>query len=168
MIIHIDNKDELNKYFESVSGKTVALTSGYFDPLHPGHVSSFTDSYNKADFDVYTVVLNGDAMTAIKKGKAFTPAEDRAYIIHEFECVDHVVIFDNKHNTDSNEALDILKPKYFMKGGDRIDIENIPEWDTCIKNGTEVISGVGEDKMWSSSDYLAEWVEFANSQKDSK
>lgn len=163
MIINIHESTELEKYFELVEGKVVALTSGFFDPIHPGHVSLFQDGVNKADFDVLVVLLDGDEMTALKKGKSFMPAKDRAYIIDELECVDHVVVFDNDETTASTEALDILKPAYFLKGGDRDGIENIPEWDVCKKNGTKIVTSVGDDKLWSSSNYLADWVEFVNS-----
>ena len=39
-------------------------------------------------------------------------------------------------------------------------MSNIPEWSVCKDLGIEVVSGVGMDKAWSSSDYLETWGRF--------
>jgi hypothetical protein len=39
----------------------------------------------------------------------------------------------------------------------RVDHTSIPEWDVCQTLGIEVVSGVGEDKRWSSSWFLDDW-----------
>lgn len=101
---------------ENLKGKTVVVTSGFFDPLHPGHVSLFEES--KKLGDILVVLLNGDMQAVAKKGKAFMPAQDRAYIINALKYVDHVVIYDAQDRTDSNEAIAIMKPEIFAKGGD--------------------------------------------------
>jgi len=98
-----------------------------------------------------------------KKGKAFMPAQDRAYVINAFECVDHVVIYDAEGRTDSNEAIGIMRPDIFAKGGDRDMKRNVPEVETVESYGGKVVYNVGNPKIWSSSNYLEEWVGFKNS-----
>lgn len=163
MIVYMDNATEFQSFLESLKGKVIGLTSGYFDPIHPGHVSMFNECHNKAPIDELIVLLNGDKQATLKKGKPFMPTKDRAYIISNFSAVDHVVIYDNPDTVTSVEPLDIIKPAYFLKGGDRDGIEKIPEWDVCQKNGTEIVTNVGDPKIWSSSNYLSEWVDFVNS-----
>ena len=64
--------DEFN--MERPPGRIVA-TSGGYDPVHPGHVSSIQDSHNYGD--IVVVIVNGDAFLAAKKGKAFQDLQTR-------------------------------------------------------------------------------------------
>ena len=48
-------------------------------------------------------------------------------------------------------AIELFKPNYFTKGGDRDNPEAIPEWGTCEKVGCGIILGVGGEKVQSSS-----------------
>ena len=132
------------------------LASGYFDPIHPGHISYLEEA--KKLGDVLIVAVDGDKRAINKKGKPFIPANDRADIIRALRCVDEVVIVD----TDIKDALRELKPDIFAKGGDRKDKKTIPEWELCEELGIELVTGVGADKIWSSSNYLEEWIKFIN------
>ena len=40
------------------------------------------------------------------------------------------------------------------------DRAGIPEWDLCQALGIELVTGVGLEKAWSSSDYLEAWGAF--------
>lgn len=138
-------------------GKIVA-TSGGFDPIHPGHISCILDS--KRYGDTLVVIVNGDSFLQRKKGKPFQDLATRMLIVSALRGVDYVVPFISEENP-VNDALRLLRPAVFTKGGDRIDEKSIPEWKTCEKYGIQVISGVGLDKHWSSSDFLREWEEHA-------
>lgn len=140
-------------------GKIVA-TSGGFDPIHPGHISCIAES--KKYGDTLVVIVNGDAFLAAKKGKPFQDLETRCLIVSSLRGVDFVAPFEIKGDQTVCRALDILKPHVFTKGGDRKDMSTIPEWEVCRENGIEIISGVGADKEWSSSDFLKEWENFKN------
>jgi bifunctional ADP-heptose synthase (sugar kinase/adenylyltransferase) len=74
--------------------------------------------------------------------------------------VDYVIPFEIENDQTVCVALERIKPHVFTKGGDRIDASSIPEWNVCVENSIEIISGVGFDKAWSSSDFLKEWLEF--------
>jgi D-beta-D-heptose 7-phosphate kinase/D-beta-D-heptose 1-phosphate adenosyltransferase len=139
-------------------GKIVA-TSGGFDPIHPGHISCIMESRQYGDTVV--VIVNGDAFLRAKKGKPFQDLATRMLIVSALREVDYVVPFEIEGDQTVTKALEELRPDVFTKGGDRIDETSIPEWDTCKKYDIEVVSGVGLDKFWSSSDFLREWEEHA-------
>lgn len=146
--------------FDKIRGKLgkIVCTSGGFDPLHPGHVSCIHES--KKYGDTLVVVVNGDNFLKVKKGKPFMNLKTRCHIVSYLNGVDYVIPFEIENDQTVIVALDKIKPHIFTKGGDRIDASTIPEWETCVKNGIEVISEVGFDKRWSSSDFLREWGEF--------
>jgi cytidyltransferase-like protein len=136
------------------AGRIVA-TSGGYDPIHPGHISSIQDSHRFGD--VVVVVVNGDAFLTAKKGKAFQDLETRCLIVSALQGVDYVIPFEIENDPTVCEALRLLRPHVFTKGGDRAEPENIPEWDICQKLGIEIAFGVGDDKRWSSSWFLKAW-----------
>lgn len=139
------------------TGRIVA-TSGGFDPIHPGHISSIQDSGRFGDCVV--VVVNGDSFLAAKKGKPFQDLATRCAIVSAVRGVDYVIPFDIDDDPTVREALRSLRPDVFAKGGDRVDHTSIPEWDVCQELGIEVVSGVGADKEWSSSWFLEDWTRY--------
>ena len=137
------------------AGRIVA-TSGGFDPIHPGHISSL--QHAAAYGDVVVAIVNGDAFLTAKKGRPFQDLATRCLIVSAIRGVDYVIPFEIENDTTVREALRRLRPAVFTKGGDRVDHASIPEWDVCQKLGIEVVSGVGDDKQWSSSWFLEAWA----------
>ena len=125
--------------------KTV-VTSGYFDPLHIGHIECL--ELAKQLGDRLIVIVNNDLQAKLKKGKSFMNEKDRMKIISSLKCVDDVFLSIDKDKTQC-ESLKYLKPNIFAKGGDRISNE-IPESKICAELGIEIIDGLGE-KIRSSS-----------------
>jgi len=136
------------------AGRIVA-TSGGFDPIHPGHISSLQASAGLGD--VVVAIVNGDAFLRAKKGRAFQDLQTRCLIVSAVRGVDYVVPFEIDGDLTVCEALRWLRPDVFTKGGDRVDERTIPEWDVCQELGIEVITGVGAAKQWSSSWFLDAW-----------
>lgn len=134
---------------------TIVLTSGGFDPIHPGHISCITAS--KQHGDTLVVVVNGDSFLRTKKGKPFQDLMTRCMIVSAIRGVDYVAPFEIENDPTVIKALDAIKPHVFTKGGDRVDCETIPEWEICKKNNIKIITGVGLDKKWSSSWFLKDW-----------
>ena len=83
------------------------------------------------------------------------PLKVRCQIVSAINGVDIVVPFEASDPSDMSvcEALGVIRPDIFAKGGDR-DISNIPEVDVCATNNIRIISGCGDDKHWSSSSFL--------------
>ena len=136
----------------------IVCTSGGFDPIHPGHLSCIYGS--RIYGDTLVVVVNGDTFLQNKKGKAFMDLKTRCHIISYVKGVDYVIPFEIENDQTVCVALQKIQPHVFTKGGDRVNEESIPEWETCRVNGIKVITGVGAKKDWSSSDFLKEWLDF--------
>ena len=136
----------------------IVATSGGYDPLHPGHVSCLLESSSYGD--TLVVIVNGDGFLRRKKGKPFMDLKARCQVVSGIRGVDYVIPFEIEDDDTVREALRVIRPHVFTKGGDRTDMSNIPEWSVCKELGIEVVSGVGMDKAWSSSDYLESWGRF--------
>lgn len=137
---------------------TIVATSGGYDPLHPGHASCLLESSRYGD--TLVVIVNGDGFLSRKKGKPFMDLAARCQVVSSVRDVDYVIPFEIEGDDTVREALRVIRPHVFTKGGDRTDMSNIPEWDVCEDLGIEVIAGVGLDKAWSSTDYLDSWGRF--------
>jgi D-beta-D-heptose 7-phosphate kinase/D-beta-D-heptose 1-phosphate adenosyltransferase len=129
--------------------KTIVATSGYFDPLHVGHLECFELSKNLAGKNgKLIVIINNDKQAAMKKNFVFMPAEERAKIVKALKPVDEVFISIDFDSTVC-KSLEFLKPNIFTKGGDRFSSE-IPEAEICRKLGIKMVDGLGA-KIQSSS-----------------
>ena len=115
-------------------GKTVVCTNGCFDILHVGHVRYLEKTKSFADYMI--VLLNSDkSVRSIKgEGRPINNECDRAEILCALRCVDFVVLFDED---SPRNLLDEMKPDVYTKGAD-YTMENLPEADIMIKNGTRV------------------------------
>jgi D-beta-D-heptose 7-phosphate kinase/D-beta-D-heptose 1-phosphate adenosyltransferase len=138
----------LRKFLEEtndLSQTKIFSTSGGFDPLHIGHLRCFQEMKKLANDTgnaVTVAIVNGDGFLVRKKGKAFMPEEERAEIIAGLESVDYVALWDDGSQYVTG-ALEILKPNFFCKGGDRDSKENVPEFDVCIKMNCQIMFNVG-------------------------
>ena len=121
--------------------------SGYFDPLHVGHLEYINKAKELGDYLV--VIVNNNSQCILKKGKFFMDEKDRVEIIKNLKSVDEVFLSIDKDKTVS-KSLEKLKPSVFANGGDRKNYE-IPESKICEEHCIEIIDGLG-DKIRSSSD----------------
>lgn len=135
--------------------RTCVTTSGGFDPLHVGHLRCIQESVeiSRQQKVPLVVIVNGDGFLRRKKGFAFMPEMERAEIIAGIAGVDAVVLWDDGTQFVTG-ALEILRPIYFTKGGDRDSASNVPEFDLCEKIGCKVVFNVGGVKVQSSSDLV--------------
>jgi len=115
-------------------GKTIVLTNGHFDILHVGHVDCLQRA--KALGDVLIVGLNSDASTRLLKGqkRPIVPQEERAQLLAALQCVDYVVIFEER---TAERLLTALKPDVYVKGGDWA-VEDLPEAEVIAECGIRV------------------------------
>lgn len=126
----------------------IVCVSGYFDPIHVGHLEYF--KFSKKIGSKLMVIVNNDDQAKLKKGKSFMQCDERIKIIEEFKCVDYVI---KSIDTDRTvcETLRTVEPKphYFCNGGDQNN-NTIPEGPICTERGIELRDGFG-DKIQSSS-----------------
>jgi len=127
---------------------TIACVSGYFDPVHVGHLELF--KLIKETADELVVIVNNDEQAVLKKGRAFMPVDERIQILREFRCVDYVVKAVDTDRT-VRKTLETMTPRphYFCNGGDQNN-NIIPEADICRQLGIELRDGFG-GKIQSSS-----------------
>ena len=124
--------------------------------MHVGHLRCLQESAVIAaglPLGRLAVVVNGDGFLLRKKGYAFMPEMERAEIIAGVSGVDYVVLWDDGSQFVSG-AVEILKPVFFTKGGDRTSSENVPEFQICEKIGCKVLFGIGGGKIQSSSELV--------------
>ncbi len=112
-------------------GKTITLTNGHFDILHVGHVDCLQRA--KALGDVLIVGLNSDASTRLLKGekRPIVPQEERAQLLAALQCVDYVIVFEER---TAKRLLAALRPEVYVKGGDWA-IEDLPEAQVLAEFG---------------------------------
>ena len=126
--------------------KTVAI-SGYFDPIHVGHLEYITEARKLGDKLI--VIVNNNHQCVLKKGKPFMDEKDRVLITSCLKDVDEVFLSVD-HDKTVCKSLELLKPDIFANGGDRKNYE-IPESAICKRYNIQIIDGLGE-KIRSSSD----------------
>ncbi len=135
----------------------VIITSGYFDPLHVGHIELLQKSKELGD-RLY-VIVNNNQQAIIKKGKVFMDEKDRVTIIENLSMVTNVFLSIDIDATVCKSIEEIIYEGtssddeiFFAKGGDRF-IGEIPESKICKKYGVKMVDGLGE-KIRSSRDFI--------------
>lgn len=140
--------------------KRIVVASGYFDPLHYGHVEYLQKSREAGDKLI--VIVNNDNQARLKKGFVVTPARERVKLVRELECVDMAVESIDEDRTVC-KTLAILHPHIFANGGDQTN-ESIPEAEVCRELGIVLLDGLG-DKVQSSRWIMSEMKEALASDK---
>ena len=132
--------------------KTLVIASGYFNPLHKGHIEYLKRS--KELGDALMVIINNDMQVGLKGSKVFQDELERKAIIDELKCVNYSLISIDEDRSVKRSIEFIHKfiraDKYlFTNGGDQFG-HTILEKDICNELGIEMIDGLG-DKIQSSS-----------------
>jgi cytidyltransferase-like protein len=133
----------------------VAVVSGYFNPLHVGHVRLIEAA--RALADSLVVIVNNDEQQLAKMGVLVQPLDHRVEIVEALRAVDDVLASVD-HDSSVVESLRLVRTRYpdahliFANGGDRSDPEAVAEVDVCRELAIEVLLGVGgRDKADASS-----------------
>jgi cytidyltransferase-like protein len=134
--------------------KTLVIVSGYFNPVHRGHIEYLKRSKELGDF-LY-VIVNNDYQRELKGSKPFMLEDERKLIIESFKFVDKVMVAVDKEKT-VNESIQFIMnemssqfTKYiFANGGDQ-NRNTVGESKLCEELGIELADGLG-GKIQSSS-----------------
>ena len=130
----------------SVKNKIIVAVSGYFDPIHIGHLEYLRMAKELGDSLV--VIVNNNHQCKLKKGKHFMDENDRVEIVKALRFVDEVFLSIDNDRTVC-KSLEEIKPDIFANGGDRATSE-VPETPVCKKFNIKMVDGLG-DKIRSSS-----------------
>ena len=69
---------------------TIVIVSGYFNPLHKGHIEYF--NLAKSYGDKLLVIVNNDIQRELKGSEEFMLEKERSLIISELKVVDNVFL----------------------------------------------------------------------------
>ena len=133
--------------------KKAIIVSGYFNPIHKGHLEYFNTA--KALTDELFVIVNNDHQRALKGSIEFQLEEERMIIVSNIKAVDKAILSVDTDRTVCKTIAAIAKEygeSYnlaFANGGDQNN-ETIPEKSICEAMGIELLDGLG-DKIQSSS-----------------
>lgn len=126
---------------------TTVAVSGYFDPIHVGHLEYL--QLAKKLGDKLIVIINNNFQAKLKKGSTFMDEKDRMEIVAALRCVDEVFLSIDEDKSVC-KSLEYIKPDIFANGGDR-SLEEIPETAVMEKYNIKMVVGLGL-KIRSSSD----------------
>ena len=129
------------------NGKVKIAVSGYFDPIHVGHLEYLKMA--KSLGDILVVIVNNNHQCVLKKGKFFMDENDRLEIVKAIKYVDEVVLSVDQDKTVC-KSLELIRPNIFANGGDR-SADEVPETSVCKKYKIEMVDGLGEKIRSSSS-----------------
>ncbi len=138
---------EKNKLTKEV----VVAVSGYFNPLHVGHLEMIQRA--KKLGNKLVAIVNSDFQVALKGSVPFMSERDRLKIIAALKDVDEVFLSIDKDKTVC-KSLAKVRPNIFANGGDRKSLGDVPEYPICQKLKIEMVDGLGK-KIRASSKMIA-------------
>jgi len=133
--------------------KKAVVVSGYFNPIHKGHLEYFNNA--KAMAEELFVIVNNDRQRALKGSKEFQGEEERMIIVSNIKSIDQAILSVDADRTvcaTLEKIANYYGQEYdlaFANGGDQNN-DTIQERPICEKMGIVHIDGLG-DKIQSSS-----------------
>ncbi len=131
----------------------IIIVSGYFNPIHKGHLEYFIHAKSKGD--LLYVIVNSDHQRALKGSKEFQNEGERLFIVQHIKEVDQAFLSIDQDRTVC-KTLEFLHQQFgsefqlaFANGGDQTN-QSIPETPICEELGIELIDNLGS-KIQSSS-----------------
>lgn len=133
--------------------KSIVIVSGYFNPIHKGHIEYFNIAKGKGD--ELWVIVNNDIQRKLKGSKEFQNENERKFIVENIKVVDRAILSIDKDRSVC-KTLQMITENFggeceltFANGGDQNNY-SIPERPVCEKLNITLIDGLG-DKIQSSS-----------------
>ena len=139
-----------------MSGRVVVV-SGYFNPIHSGHIDYLESAREIGDYLI--VIVNNDKQVELKGSVPFMNQEERVKIVSSLRCVNKAVV---SIDDDPTVCQSIRKEYYslqddpffigmaFANGGDRKE-GGVPEDVLEEELGINMVYNVGGKKTQSSS-----------------
>ena len=129
------------------------IVSGYFNPIHKGHLEYFNNA--KAIADKLFVIVNNDHQRELKGSKEFQDENERMIIVSNIKAVDKAILSIDTDRTVC-ATIKMIAEQFgeefdfgFANGGDQNN-DTIPERAVCEEMNVGLIDGLG-DKIQSSS-----------------
>jgi rfaE bifunctional protein nucleotidyltransferase chain/domain len=122
MVDHPWKIADIDNFLPLREGQRVVLCHGVFDVLHPGHIAHLREAAQLGD--VLVVSVTADEHVNKGPGRPVFSTRQRAEQVAALACVDYVVV---SHSATAREALEAIRPAYFVKGGDYEGTGILPE-----------------------------------------
>ncbi|MDC6457308.1 adenylyltransferase/cytidyltransferase family protein [Flavobacteriaceae bacterium] len=129
------------------------IVSGYFNPIHKGHLEYFNNA--KAIAAQLFVIVNNDHQRELKGSKEFQDEKERMIIVSNIKAVDKAILSIDTDRTVC-ATIKMIAEQFgeefdlgFANGGDQNN-DTIPERAVCEEMNVALIDGLG-DKIQSSS-----------------
>ena len=138
----------------------VIVISGFFNPLHIGHIDYISSARNLGDFLI--VIVNSDSQVKMKGSVPFMNQDDRLRIIRNIKGVDRAVIAIDEDGSVCQTIREEFKrlqddpffdEMVFANGGDRKE-GGVPEDILTDELGIRMAYNVGGEKTQSSSSLI--------------
>jgi cytidyltransferase-like protein len=136
-----------------LSKQKAIIVSGYFNPIHKGHLEYFNNAKTKAD--KLFVIVNSDHQRALKGSREFQDENERMIIVSNIKAVDKAILSIDTDRTVC-KTIESIAGEFgnefdlgFANGGDQNN-DTIPEREVCDMMNVALIDGLG-DKIQSSS-----------------
>jgi glycerol-3-phosphate cytidylyltransferase/D-beta-D-heptose 7-phosphate kinase/D-beta-D-heptose 1-phosphate adenosyltransferase len=132
----------------------IVILSGYFNPLHGGHLDMIEEAASMGDKLI--VIVNNDISQELKKGKIILDERNRLRLVSALKHVDDAVLSIDKDLTQI-ETLRVIAKEHpndeliFANGGDRSSAKVVPETEVCEEFGITMVYGVGGTEKTDSS-----------------
>jgi cytidyltransferase-like protein len=129
------------------------IASGYFNPIHKGHIEYFQKARELGD--LLFVIVNSDLQRSLKGSREFQLESERMLIVEQLRLVDQCFLSIDQDRTVRATIRSIhalYGQEYllaFANGGDQKN-EISPERSVCEELEIELIDNLG-DKIQSSS-----------------
>jgi len=131
----------------------IVIISGYFNPLHGGHLDMIEEAKKLGDY--LLVIVHNDKAQMIKKGKIILDEENRMRLMRSLRLVDEVIL---SIDEDLGQALTLRKVRklypedelIYVNGGDRNPNKHaLPENETesCLSCDINLVFGVGNNEV---------------------
>ncbi len=142
-----------------MSGRVVVV-SGYFNPIHSGHLDYLESAKELGDYLI--VIVNSAHQVSLKGSVPFMDESERLRIVRALRCVDKAVISIDQDAT----VCESIRKEYtrlqddplfvhisFANGGDRKE-GGVPEDSLECEIGLRMLYNVGGGKTQSSSNLI--------------
>lgn len=139
---------------EASETPVLVIVSGYFSPLHCGHLDYLEAA---AEFgDRLVVIVNNNQQQVLKKGKIILDEQDRLRIVQALSVVDEAMISIDDDQSVKESITHIAKMNMehtlvFGNGGDRNHENDIPEREVCKAYGIRMVFDFGGTEKSDSS-----------------
>jgi rfaE bifunctional protein nucleotidyltransferase chain/domain len=128
--------ENARRWRDVLGSRTLVLTNGVFDLLHPGHVDVLLAA--RREGDALLVAVNTDTSVRRLKGPArpVRGEQDRAYVLAALSMVDAVVLFEQDTPL---ELIRTIEPDVLVKGGDYTEETIVGASEVRARGGSVVV-----------------------------